>query len=115
MAVEHYNRIVRILDRKIPVTLEFDIRNTFHDADLNAFNVVAEIPGTDKADEVVMLGAHFDSWHGGTGATDNAAGIRRDDGSDAHSEGHGPSTAPDGAHRACGRARSRDCSARAPM
>ena len=39
-----------------------------------SFNVVAEIPGTDKADEIVMLGAHFDSWHGGTGATDNAAG-----------------------------------------
>jgi len=74
VAVEHYNRIVRILDREIPVTLEFDIRNTFHDADLNAFNLVAEIPGTDKADELVMLGAHFDSWHGGTGATDNAAG-----------------------------------------
>ncbi len=74
VAVEHYNRLVRILDRKIPVTLEFDIRNTFHDADLNAFNVVAEIPGTDKADELVMLGAHFDSWHSGTGATDNAAG-----------------------------------------
>jgi len=74
VAVEHYNRIVRILDRMIPVTLEFDIRNTFHDADLNAFNLVAEIPGADKADELVMLGAHFDSWHSGTGATDNAAG-----------------------------------------
>ena len=51
-----------------------DIANRFYDDDLNAFNVVAEIPGTDKADEVVMLGAHFDSWHAGTGATDNAAG-----------------------------------------
>jgi len=74
VAVEHYNRLVRILDRQIPVTLEFDIRNTFHDADLSAFNVLAEIPGTDKTDELVMLGAHFDSWHTGTGATDNAAG-----------------------------------------
>jgi hypothetical protein len=74
LAVEHYNRIVRILDKKIPVTLEFDVKNTFHDADLTAFNVVAELPGADKADELVMLGAHFDSWHGGTGATDNAAG-----------------------------------------
>ena len=74
LAVEHYNRLVRILDKKIPVTLEFDVKNTFYDADLNAFNVVAEIPGTDKADELVMIGAHFDSWHGGTGATDNAAG-----------------------------------------
>lgn len=74
LAVEHYNRIVRILNKSIPVTLEFDIRNTFHDADVNGFNVIAEIPGTDKADELVMLGAHFDSWHSGTGATDNAAG-----------------------------------------
>ena len=74
LAVEHYNRIVRILEKNIPVTLEFDVRNTFHDEDLSAFNVIAEIPGTDKADELVMLGAHFDSWHSGTGATDNAAG-----------------------------------------
>ena len=51
-----------------------DIDNKFYDDDLNAFNIVAELPGTDKADEVVMLGAHFDSWHTGTGATDNAAG-----------------------------------------
>jgi carboxypeptidase Q len=74
LAPEHYNRIVRILARKIPVTLEMDVRNSFHDADLDAFNVVADIPGTNKADELVMLGAHFDSWHTGTGATDNAAG-----------------------------------------
>ena len=74
MAVEHYNRLVRILDKKIPVTLELDVKNTFYDSDLNAFTVVGEIPGTDKADELVMLGAHFDSWHTGTGATDNAAG-----------------------------------------
>ncbi len=74
LAAEHYNRISRILDKKIPVTLEFDIRNTYYDGDLTAFNVVAELPGTDKADELVMVGAHFDSWHGGTGATDNAAG-----------------------------------------
>lgn len=74
LAIEHYGRIVRMLEKKIPVTLELDVRNTFHDANLNAFNVVGEIPGTDKADELVMLGAHFDSWHAGTGATDNAAG-----------------------------------------
>ena len=64
----------RTLEKKIPVTLQMDIDNKFYDADLNAFNVVGELPGTDKADEVVMLGAHFDSWHAGTGATDNAAG-----------------------------------------
>ena len=64
----------RTLEKKIPVTLQMDIDNRFYDTDLNAFNIVAELPGTDKADEVVMLGAHFDSWHTGTGATDNAAG-----------------------------------------
>jgi hypothetical protein len=74
LAVEHYGRIVRTLEKKIPVTLEMDIRNTFHDKDRTGFNVIGEIPGTEKADEVVMLGAHFDSWHAGTGATDNAAG-----------------------------------------
>jgi carboxypeptidase Q len=74
VAVEHYGRIARTLEKNIPVTLQMDIDNRFYDDDLNAFNVVAEIPGTDKADEVVMLGAHFDSWHTGTGATDNAAG-----------------------------------------
>jgi carboxypeptidase Q len=74
LAIEHYGRIARVLDKKIPVTLQMDIDNQFLDADLNSFNIVGEIPGTDKAAEVVMIGAHFDSWHAGTGATDNAAG-----------------------------------------
>jgi carboxypeptidase Q len=74
IAVEQYGRIARTLEKKIPVTLSMRIDNTFYDADLNAFNVLGELPGTDKADELVMLGAHFDSWHTGTGATDNAAG-----------------------------------------
>ena len=74
LAIEHYGRIVRTLEKKVPVTLQMDIDNKFYDDDLNAFNIVGELPGTDKADEVVMLGAHFDSWHAGTGATDNAAG-----------------------------------------
>jgi Zn-dependent M28 family amino/carboxypeptidase len=74
LAVEHYGRIARTLEKNIPVTLQFDIDNKFYDDDLNAFNIVGELPGSDKADEVVMLGAHFDSWHTGTGATDNAAG-----------------------------------------
>ena len=73
IAVEHYGRIVRTLERKMPVTIEMDIKNTFYD-EPTSFNVVGEIPGSDRADELVMLGAHFDSWHGGTGATDNAAG-----------------------------------------
>jgi carboxypeptidase Q len=74
LAVEHYGRIARTLEKKIPVTVQMDIDNRYFDADLNAFNVIAELPGTDKADEIVMIGAHFDSWHSGTGATDNAAG-----------------------------------------
>jgi Zn-dependent M28 family amino/carboxypeptidase len=51
-----------------------EVDNQFHDETLDSFNLMAEIPGTDLADEIVMLGAHFDSWHAGTGATDNAAG-----------------------------------------
>ena len=74
MAVEHYGRIWRLLDKKIPVRIEMNIQNKFYDDNLNSFNIIGEIPGTDKADELVMLGAHFDSWHSGTGATDNAAG-----------------------------------------
>ncbi len=74
LATEQYNRIARTLELKLPVTLRMDIDNQFLDADLNGYNVIAELPGTDKADEVVMLGAHFDSWHTGTSATDNAAG-----------------------------------------
>jgi hypothetical protein len=74
MSVEHYGRIWRMLEKKVPVRVELDIQSKFLDDDLSSFNVVAEIPGTDKADEFVMLGAHFDSWHTGTGATDNAAG-----------------------------------------
>ena len=73
VAIEHYGRIVRTLEKNQPVTIEANIVNTFHD-DTSSFNVIAEIPGSDKADEIVMLGAHFDSWHGGTGATDNASG-----------------------------------------
>jgi carboxypeptidase Q len=76
VASENYGRIVRMLDKKQTVTLQLDIQNKFYDDDLNSFNIIGEIPGTDKAkaDEVVMLGAHFDSWHAGTGATDNGAG-----------------------------------------
>jgi len=74
LSVEHYGRLARTLQKQIPVSLEVDIRNRFHDEDLNSFTVVGDIPGTDKASELVMVGAHFDSWHTGTGATDNAAG-----------------------------------------
>ncbi|MBS1832827.1 MAG: M20/M25/M40 family metallo-hydrolase [Acidobacteria bacterium] len=70
---EHYNRIARLVEKKIPVKMEVNIKSEFVDA-VDGFNVIAEIPGTDKADEIVMVGAHLDSWHGATGATDNAAG-----------------------------------------
>jgi carboxypeptidase Q len=74
VAVEHYNRICRILDKKIKVILEMEVQADFLTQDLKDFNILAELPGTDKKDELVMLGGHFDSWHAGTGATDNAAG-----------------------------------------
>jgi len=74
IAVEHYGIMYRDLENNVPVTLELNVDNRFYDQDLNAFNIIGEIPGTDKASEVVMLGAHFDSWAAGTGATDNAAG-----------------------------------------
>ena len=76
IAVEHYNRMVRILERELPVRVQIDIRTRFHPEDerLNGFNIVGEIPGADLRDEVVMLGAHFDSTHAATGATDNASG-----------------------------------------
>lgn len=74
MDVEHFGRIARLLERNVPVELELDVRNKFYEGDPTQWDTVAEIPGTDKKDEVVMVGAHLDSWHGGTGATDNAAG-----------------------------------------
>ena len=76
VANENYGRIVRTLEKKVPVTMLVDIENKFYDDDLNSFNIIGEIPGSDKAkaDEIVMLGGHFDSWQSGTGATDNGAG-----------------------------------------
>ncbi len=74
MAVEQYNRICRIMDLGIPVTLEIEVRNATYENDLQGYNVVAEIPGTDKRGELVMLGGHLDSWAGGTGAVDDASG-----------------------------------------
>ena len=74
LAAEHYNRIVRLLDHKIPVKLQFNVEARLVEDSEDSANVVAEIEGGRKKDEVVMLGAHLDSWQGGTGATDNAAG-----------------------------------------
>ncbi|MDX6712595.1 MAG: hypothetical protein QOH96_3611 [Blastocatellia bacterium] len=74
MASEHWTRIARLLQQKKDVTLELNVQNTFYDDDPMQYDTIAEIPGGDKKDEVVMLGAHLDSWHAGTGATDNGAG-----------------------------------------
>jgi carboxypeptidase Q len=74
LTVEHYNRIARLLDKKVPVKLELEIRTTADGATGEGLNIIANIPGTAKPDEVVMIGGHFDSWVGGTGATDNGAG-----------------------------------------
>jgi hypothetical protein len=75
LVVQHYGRIWRNLEREIPVTLEMNIQSSFYEEDANSFNVIADIPGSDKADEVVLFGAHLDSWHTGSGAVDNADGV----------------------------------------
>ena len=75
MAVEHYNRLVRMIEAGEKVKMNVDLAVEFHDADLMGYNTIAEIPGTDLKDEIVMLGGHMDSWHSGTGATDNGAGV----------------------------------------
>jgi carboxypeptidase Q len=76
LATEHWTRIARILAAKKDVELELNVKNNFYDGSdaMTQNDTIAEIPGTDKKDEVVMLGAHLDSWHSGTGATDNGAG-----------------------------------------
>ncbi len=74
ITAENYNRIARLLQHEVPVKLAFDIKVNFDTANTDSFNVIAEIPGSTKPNEIVMVGGHFDSWHMGTGATDNAAG-----------------------------------------
>jgi len=73
VTAEHYNRIVRMLDKGVRVKMEIDLDVEFTKAD-SSYDIIAEIPGTDLKDEIVMIGGHFDSWHGGTGATDNGTG-----------------------------------------
>src|SRR6266852_656856 len=67
-------RITRVLADGAPVELEFNMQNKIYPEGKTSFNTVAEIPGSDKKDEVIMLGGHLDSWHSATGATDNAIG-----------------------------------------
>jgi carboxypeptidase Q len=75
LAIEHYNRLVRLLQAGEKVQMKVSLTTQFNDHDLMAYNTVAEIPGSDKSDELVMVGGHMDSWHSGTGATDNGAGV----------------------------------------
>ena len=74
MRNEDYGRIARLMENGTPVELEFTIVNKLHAEGKTAYNTISEIEGSDKKDEVVMLGGHLDSWHSATGATDNAVG-----------------------------------------
>ena len=74
LAVEHYNRIFRLVQKGVPVKLTMELKSRYTNPDGMEHNILAEIPGTDLKEEVVMFGAHYDSWHAGTGATDNGAG-----------------------------------------
>ena len=73
LAAEHYNRLVRMIQAGEKLRMAVELEVQFHDNQMG-YNTIAEIPGTDLADQIVMLGGHLDSWHSGTGATDNAAG-----------------------------------------
>jgi hypothetical protein len=73
LAAEHYNRMIRMLQKGQQLEMEMELDVEFTPVD-SAFNIIGEIGGTDLKDEVVMIGAHFDSWHAGTGATDNGTG-----------------------------------------
>src|SRR5262252_3268826 len=77
IAIEHYDRIARMIQAGEKVKMDVNLAVEFQDQDLNGYNTVAEIPGSDPTlkDEIVMLGGHMDSWHSGTGATDNGAGV----------------------------------------
>ena len=75
LAVEQYNRIARMIQAGEKLQMKVSLEAEFSNTDLMAYNTIAEIPGTDKADEIVMVGGHMDSWHSGTGATDNGAGV----------------------------------------
>ncbi len=77
LATEHYNRLVRMIKQGENLKMTVNIQAAYNDDDPMAYNTVAEIPGSDPklTDEVVMLGGHMDSWHAGTGATDNGAGV----------------------------------------
>lgn len=75
VSTEQYNRLVRMIQAGEKVQLKVNLETQFSMRDMVAYNTIADIPGSDKADELVMVGGHMDSWHSGTGATDNAAGV----------------------------------------
>jgi Zn-dependent M28 family amino/carboxypeptidase len=75
VAAEHYNRMVRMIKFGTNLKMNLDLKCSFFSKDLMAYNTVAEIPGSDLKDQVVMVGGHMDSWHAGTGATDNGSGV----------------------------------------
>ena len=77
VSAEQYNMVAKMVQQGVPVELRVNVQTRYHEDDTNGYNVIAEIPGTDPElrDEVVMFGAHLDSWHSGTGATDNADGV----------------------------------------
>lgn len=75
MSIEHYNRLARMIEAGEKIKMAVNLAVEWQEADLMGYNTIAEIPGTDLKDEIVMLGAHMDSWHAGTGATDNGAGV----------------------------------------
>jgi Iap family predicted aminopeptidase len=75
LSIEQYNRMARMIKAGEKVRMKVALETQFTNADLMAYNTIAEIPGSDKADEIVMVGGHMDSWHSGTGATDNGAGV----------------------------------------
>jgi hypothetical protein len=74
VTAEQYNRIARLVDKKNSARVRLSLKATTSDRDMDGLNIIGEIPGGDRKDEIVMVGAHFDSWHSGTGATDNGAG-----------------------------------------
>jgi carboxypeptidase Q len=74
VTAEQYDRVARAVERKLPITVRLNLKAVVSDTDRDGMNIVGEIPGGARKDEVVMIGAHFDSWHSGTGATDNGAG-----------------------------------------
>jgi hypothetical protein len=75
VAAEHYNRLIRMIQQGEKLKMTVDLAVEYQDTDNNGYNTIAEIPGTDLKDEIVMLGGHMDSWHSATGATDNGAGV----------------------------------------